>query len=146
MSHRCGANCRRKRGLRSECETCNRYKESRRKTIVAGGKRRLMTRHFQTDLRDKIRPEVTRESVAYVLDNWAVRGIDTSKGRDGTVYLAFVPAVNKGIRVVVSMDDKSIVSAYPDSKAAKKLRDGNYAYYARKFRQMEVRNETDRPV
>ena len=146
MSHRCGANCRRKRGLRSECEPCNRYKESRRKTIVAGGKRRLMTRHFQTDLRDKLRPEVTREIVAYVLDNWAVRGIDTSKGRDGTVYLAFVPAVNKGIRVVVSMDDKSIVSAYPDNKATKKLPVGDYAYYARKLRQMEVRNETDRPV
>ena len=146
MSHRCGANCRRKRGLRSECEPCNRYKESRRKTVVAGGKRRRLTQHFQTDLRNKRRWEVTRESVAYVLDNWTVRGISTNEDGDGMVYLAFVPEVNKGIRVVVSLDDKSIVSAYPDRRATKKLRVGNYAYYARKLRQMEVRNEPDRPV
>ena len=146
MSHRCGSSCRRKLGRRPECDTCNRYNESRRKTLVAGGKRRLLSRHMQADLRNNERPIVTRERVAYVLENWKVRGIDTKADRDGMVYLAFVPEVNKGIRVVVSLDDKSIVSAYPDNKATKKLPAGNYAYYARKLQQMEVRDEPDFPV
>ena len=142
MSHRCGANCRRKRGLRSECETCNRYKEIRRKTIVAGGKRRLMTEHMQNHLRSGERPEVTRERVAYVLDNWVLRGVHTK--RQSMNYLAFVPEVDTVIRVAVSLDDKEIVTAYPDRTAKGHLNRGNLAYFANQLADMEVRDDPAR--
>ena len=142
MSHRCGANCRRKRGLRSECETCNRYKESRRKTIVAGGKRRWLTRHFLDNLRNKRRPEVTLERVVYVLDNWVIRGVHTE--RQSMNYVAFVPEVDTVIRVAVSLDDKEIVTAYPDRTAKNHLNRGNLAYFTKKLADMEVRDDPAR--
>ena len=98
MSHRCGANCRRKRGLRSECEPCNRYKESRRKTIVAGGKRRLISWHRK----DKPHLEVSNKDIAYVLDNWTIKGVHTNLDKSESVnYFAFVPAIGKVVCVAV---------------------------------------------
>ena len=142
MSHRCGANCRRKRGLRSECEPCNRYKESRRKTIVAGGKRRRLTQHMLDHLRGSKRKEITRERVAYVLDNWVIRGVHIE--RQSMNYLAFVPEVDTVIRVAVSLDDKEIVTAYADRTAKSNLNRGNLAYFTKKLADMEVRDDPAR--
>ena len=148
MSHRCGANCRRKRGLRSECEPCNRYKESRRKTVVAGGKRRRLTQHMLDHLRGSKRKEITRERVAYVLDNWVVRGVYTNPQGLSRVHYAFVPDLGNVVRVAVSLDGTKIITAFKHSQARAKLLEGDFAYFANqlKLSDMEVRNEPDLPV
>ena len=139
MSHRCGSNCLRKQGSRSECLNCNRYRENCRKTIVAGGKRRRITPHLREGMQKESRREVTLARVAYVLDNWAIRGIHIK--RQNLNYLAFVPDVSKVIRVAVSLDDKAILSAYPDRTATRNWNQGNLTYFANQLAGMETRNE-----
>ena len=138
-SWRCSS-CWRKLGRRAECDTCNQYNERRRKTLVAGGKRRLLTPHLVDHLRSGERPEVTRERIVYVLENWVIRGVHTK--RQSMNYLAFVPEVDTVIRVAVSLDDKRIVTAYPDRTARNHLIQGEFAYFANQLANMEVRDAT----
>ena len=138
MSHRCGSGCLRKQGRRSECETCNRYKESRRKTIVGGGKRRLISWHRK----DNPHPEVGNKDIAYVLDNWTIKGVHTNLDKSESVsYFAFVPTIGKVVCVGVSMDDKLITTSFVTSAATKNLNRGNLAYFANRLKDMEVRDD-----
>ncbi len=139
MGHKCGPSCYRKQGRRSECDSCNRSKANRRKTLDAGGKRRHISLHLLNDLRNNRREEITRERVAYVLDNWTIRGVNIE--HQTMNYLAFVPEVDTVIRVAVSLDDSRIVTAYPDRTAAIHLSRGTFAYFTNKLANMEVRNE-----
>lgn len=140
MGHRCGGpNCYRTRGLRSQCPSCNRSRENRRKTIIAGGKVRRITPHLREGMRKESRREVTLARVAYVLDNWAIRGVHIE--HQTLNYLAFVPDISKVIRVAVSPDDKAINSAYADRTATKHWKQGNLTYFANQLADMEQRNE-----
>lgn len=140
MGHKCGPNCYRKQGRRSECDSCNRSKANRRKTIDAGGKRRHISLHLLNDLRNNRRKEINRERVEYVLDNWTIRGVNIE--HQTMNYLAFVPDVSKLIRVAVSLDDKAILSAYPDRTATLNWNEGDLTYFTNQLANMEVRNET----
>lgn len=138
MSHRCGSGCLRKQKRRAECETCNKYNERRRKTIVAGGKRRLLTLHRRLEPH----PEVSNKDIAYVLDNWTIKGIHKNlDGRDSINYLAFVPTIGKVVCVGVSLDDKRIATSFISGAATKNLNRGNFAYFANRLRDMEVRDD-----
>ena len=139
MGHRCGANCYRKQGLRSQCPSCNRSRESRQKTIVAGGKRRLISLHRKTNPH----VEVSNKDIAYVLTNWTMKGIYTNRdGSESVNYLAFVPTIGKVVCVGVSLDDKLITTSFADRGATRNLNQGNLAYFANRLKDLEVRNDS----
>ena len=135
MSHRCGPNCRRKQNpsTRAGCPTCG----SRRK-LSGGGKVRNLSRHFLRSLH----PEITRRVVTHVLDNWVLKGFRTEPdGRSSWIYLAYSPSLGKMVRVVVSSDDTTIVSAFQDRTATKAWEQGNRLYFERHYESLEVRDE-----
>ena len=141
MSHRCGSGCLRKQKRRAECDTCNQYKESRRKTVPApdapGGKV-WTTIHWRQG--PKRHPEVSYRDAVYVLANWRIRGACyDSKGRPGICHYAFVPEQDKVVRVVLSLDGTRLVTTFLDSTATDHWRKGNMAYFAGRLENMEVR-------
>ena len=139
MGHKCGPSCYRKQGRRSECDSCNRYNESRRKTITAGGKRRYISFHRKTNPH----AEVSNQDIAYVLDNWTLKGIYTNRdGSDTINYLAFVPTLGKVVCVGVSLDDKLITTAFADRGATRNLNRGNPDYFANRLKDLEVRDDS----
>ena len=145
MSHRCGSGCLRKQKRRAECETCNKYKESRRKTVPAPdapGGRVTISVHWK---RDKPHPEVSLKDVAYVLANWRIRGIATDeRGRQSMRHYAFVPDQGKVIRVAVSMDGKRFITAFIDGDATDHWHQGSQDYFSQVVTDMEVRDDPSR--
>lgn len=84
-------------------------------------------------------PEVTKKIMACVLDHWIARGIHTDDdGRQSWIYFAFVSGLENMVRVVVSIDDETVVSAFQDSGAALNWTRGNRAYFNR-YKNLEVR-------
>ena len=82
---------------------------------------------------------MTYDRVLQVLNNWAVRGVVTDRhGEQSARYYGFVPGINHVLRVSVSMDDSRIVNGFVDSQATRKLAAGDWSYFARKLRDMEV--------
>lgn len=134
MGHRCGANCLRKQGLRSQCPHCG------RKTIDAPdapGKRVQISLHW---IRDRPHPEVSQKDIAYALANWRIRGIATDeRGRQSRRHYAFVPEHGKVVRVAVSMDGKRFITAFIDGEATKYWHQGTQAYFSGEIANMEVR-------
>ena len=116
MSHKCG---------------------SRRK-LDAGGRTRTLSRHFL----DSPHKEITRKIVAATLDNWTIKGVRTDAGgRESMNYLAYSPDLGRLVRVVVSMDDQTIVSAFQDGNATRALNRGDTSYFKRAFKDLEIRHE-----
>lgn len=110
-------------------------------TIFAGGKERTLTNHaMQTR-----RPGMTNARIAYVIDNWLMRGIysDPQTGQNSWVYLAFVPGMDRVVRVAVSMDESRILSAFPDRNATRNLVRGNRDYFADRYRDSEERDDAE---
>lgn len=144
MSHRCGSGCWRKQKRRAECETCNKYKESRRKTVPAPdapGGRVSISIHWK---KDNPHPEMSLKDVAYGLANWRIRGIATdSKGRKNIRHYAFVPDKDKVIRVSLSMDGKLFITGFFDSAAKRKWQSGDLTHFANLLEDMEVRDAPD---
>ena len=90
--------------------------------ITAGDKTRRVSPYLQDDA--SLRPDrqmVKARRIRQVLDNWAFRCITTSGGREGQTYWGEVNYHGKDrlMKVVVSMDDNTIVNAYLDDKATK---------------------------
>lgn len=86
-------------------------------------------------------PEMTRKVVAHALDNWFVRGIHTDKdGRESWNYLAYVPELDKVVRVSVSMDDERIINAFPDTGATQAYRRNDRTYFERRLKTLEVKD------
>ena len=84
------------------------------------------------------------DDIAYVLDNWVLRGIfPTSDGRECWRYYAFVSRVGRVVRVAVSLDDERVIVGFIDSEATRHLRQGDFSYFANKSRAMETRNDTE---
>ena len=110
-------------------------------TIFAGGQERTLSNHaIQTR-----RPGITDARIAYVIENWQLRGIysDPQTGRESRVYLAFVPGVARVVRVALSMDGSRILSAFPDRNATRNLAKGNRGYFADKYRDLEAHDDTE---
>ena len=81
----------------------------------------------------------TPERVEYVLGNWVVRGVCTdSKGAQSVVHWSYVYGFNRMVRVAVSMDDNTIITAYPDRTAGRHWDRGNLDYFARRCQNVEV--------
>ena len=140
MSHRCGANCRRKQtpNQRSSCPSCG----SRRlpRTITSGGRTRELTHHA----RNEVHPGVTAKRVERVLENWTIRGIcKDSRGRPAVVHWGFVPGLRQMIRVAISMDDERIITAYQDRNATTSWKNEKRAYFVKRCQSLEERNASD---
>lgn len=74
-----------------------------------------------------LRPDrqmVTSERIEQVLDNWLFRCTTTSQGQEGRTYWGVVNyrGEDRLMRVVVSMDDRTIVNGYLDDKATRDWR------------------------
>ncbi len=109
-------------------------------SVTAGGKTRTLSHHII----DNPHLGITKEEVAYVLDNWTLRGIFTDQdNRQSRVYYAFVPALKKVVRVAVSMDDTMVNTAFADSQATKQFARGNWGYFSSKLQEMETRDVTE---
>ena len=134
MSHKCGANCRRRQvpSGRPGCPSCG---SPRR--LMAGGKTRAVTDHVINNRHLR----VTRRMIANVLDNWVIRGIHTTPdGEPSWNYYALVPGRNSMLRVAVSLDDERIVAAFPDEGATKAWKRGDLEYFRRRLAEVEERN------
>ena len=106
-------------------------------TITANGRTRLVSRHA----RDDAHIGITAEIIEHVLENWEIRGVKTdSDGRQSLCYWAFVYGLEKMVRVAVSMDDTTIITAFRDSPATRKWRKLDISYFDRKYRRLEVRD------
>ena len=105
--------------------------------ITAGGKTRAVSRHA----RDDTHIGITAEVIEFVLENWAIRGIKTdADGRQSLCYWAYAAELEKMVRVAVSMDDTTIITAFRDTPATRKWRNLDLAYFDRKYRRLEVRD------
>ena len=121
MSHKCGSGCYRKQGKRSECPRCGKRRNRLTHAIRAGGKIRRVSAHMLNNAH----PEIRRQHVTHALENWIIRGVRTDRnGRESRVYLGFVPGMKHMLRVAVSMDDKSVVSAFPRRNSNPELAKG----------------------
>lgn len=138
MSHRCGANCRRKQtpSQRPGCPSCG----SRRQlpaSITAGGKTRWLTKHAQ----ERVHEGVTEQRIKHVLENWVVRGICRAESnREAIVYWGFVPGRKGMLRVPVSLDDEEIITATFDEGAARRVGQEGQPWFRRRCRDLEVRD------
>ena len=85
--------------------------------------------------------QITAKRVQHVLDHWVIRGVCTdSKGTQSLVHWSYVPGFNRMIRVVVSLDDNIIITAYPDRTAGRHWNRGNLDYFAKRCQNVEVRD------
>ncbi len=109
-------------------------------TLTAGGKTRIVTRHLQQQaLR---RRELTEERIVAVLENWVIRGIGVdSRGRPSMNYLGWVEynGERRLMRVIVSMDDQRIVTAYLDRPATKRFIEEKWNRVADNLKDVEIR-------
>ena len=136
MSHRCGANCRRRQvpSGRPVCPSC-------------GSPRRLTARAVTDRVINNQHPRVTRRMIAHVLDNWVIRGIHTTPdGEPSWNYYALVPGRNSMLRVAVSLYDERIVAAFPDEGATKAWKRGDLDYFRKRLADMEERNGPESAV
>ncbi len=84
---------------------------------------------------------ITDTSVAHVLDHWVVRGVRTERdGSQSWTYMGFVPGLDGLVRVVISMDDELIITAFQDRTATSHWNKGNRDYFVRNYEGLEERN------
>ena len=136
-------------GDESECPTPRNGTQSRRsempqgsdnerlpETITAGERTRAVSGHAIHDTHEGI----TAEIIEFVLDNWVIRGVKTdADGRQSLCYWAIVPQLEKMVRVVVSMDDTTIITAFRDTAATRHWNKGNLSYFVRHYQDLEER-------
>ena len=121
---------------RKDCPSCGPSARLRLpETIAAGGRTRRVSRY----LRDVValRPDrqmVTSERIEQVLDNWLFRCATTSQGQEGRTYWGVVNyrGEDRLMRVVVSMDDGTIVNGYLDDKATRDWRRNTRRLFGRR--------------
>ena len=113
-------------------------------TLTVGGIQREITLHLR-QRSETAHNEITLERLADILDNWIVRGIRQDRdGRPSIAYLGWIEhrGNRRLMRVVVSIDDRRIISAFLDSKATEKLNSGDMDYFQRNYERLEVQDET----
>ena len=139
MSHCCGANCWHEQNPGQRGSGISRASLRRLPvTITANGKTRYLTLH----LRDKGIEGVAESDIIYVLENWIVKGVCANrKGNVTCNYWGFLPNYDKiMMRVVVSLDDKEIITAYDDGTAAENFLNENISWFRERCRELEVRD------
>ena len=108
-------------------------------TLTADGKTRNVTHHLQQQA--LVRRELTGERIITVLGNWGIRGVGVDRfGRPGMNYLGWVDYEGEArlIRVVVSMDDRRIVTSYLDRPATKRFANEGWNRVADRLKDVEV--------
>ena len=106
-------------------------------TITAGGRTRAVSRHAVRDAHT----DITAEIIEFVLNNWVIRGICVdSQNRQGRVHWAFTTEHKEMIRVVVSMNDETIVTAYQDRTATRHWNAGSREYFESRCGNLEERD------
>lgn len=106
-----------------------------RDSITAGGCARQLTEHSIVKMRER---HISEAHIAYVLDNWVLRGIENRPGREPTyVHFAYVPELERMLKVVISIDDARIVTVHPDRNATKAWRTGRREYFTMKYQDLE---------
>lgn len=137
MSHRCGSNCRRKQNpsQRKDCPSCG-LRHRLPNSITVDGTIRKLSHHVQRDTHSGI----TEGRIVRVLKDWVIRGdcIDRVGNRTDT-YWGFVPGRKDLLRVVVSQEDGSIITAYPDDRATSARKRGNRGYFDKRCFEWEER-------
>ena len=104
--------------------------------ITAGGRTRTVSQHTR-----KPHEQITAERIQYVLEHWVIRGTCTdSRGTQSLVHWSYVLGFNKMVRVVVSLDGNTIVTAYPDRTAGRHWDKGNFDYFTMRCEDIEVRD------
>ena len=74
--------------------------------------------------------------IRQVLDDWLFKCVTISGGREGQAYWGKVNYNGKDrlMKVIVSMDDNTIVNAYLDDKATKDWQENTRRYFNRRCR------------
>ena len=107
-----------------------------REFTTAGGKKRRISKHIM----DNPHPEVDRRDIAYVLSRWKLMGLrEDPNGRLSWNYYALVPRRNHVVRVAVSLDDSTVVTAFMDQTADRHWKSGNRPYFADRLQLMQER-------
>ena len=108
--------------------------------ITGGGKTRRVSQH----MRGRPHGQVTAARVAHALDHWLIRGrVTDERGTVSTVYWSRVPGRQELMRVAVSQDDSTIVTAFLDTSATRYLLRGDRRYFTDRLADMEERHEGD---
>ena len=106
-------------------------------TITASGKARTVSQHMQ----GAPHIGITAERVERVLEHWMIRGIRTEQdGSQSWCYMAFVSGMDEMVRVAVSMDDETIITAFRDRTATRHWNRGNRGYFIRNYHNLEERD------
>jgi len=150
MGHKCGVNCRRKLGTRKDCPACGSATQWLRIPFFAGGKERTMSVHFRRD-RLEGRPEVTKDRVTAVLDNWLVRcktdyRLPGAKWSIGWSHYGWVDIKGKKrfMQVVTTLDDDIIQTVNLNRNALKALQKGKVEWFDKRCLDKPVwRHEND---
>ena len=131
MSRRCESVCGRE-------QTPSTQSGSHR-NLSGGGRTRSLSRHIV----ESPHPGVTRWIVADALNNWLIKGRRTDlDGRQSWHYLSYAPTLERLVRVVVSIDEATIVSAFQDRNATRAWNRGDRSYFARVYDEVEMRDES----
>ena len=106
------------------------------RTITAGGRTRVLVGHALEG-----KHGIMDWQIAYVLENWALRGIHTaSDGTQSWNYMAYVAQIGKIVIVAVSMDDDKIVTAFASTKMTRRWMRGDRNYFVRYYQRFEERD------
>lgn len=117
-----------------DCANYDSDQTSRR--ITVRGRTRILVGH---DLEGK--HGITDRQIAYVLENWALRGIHTtSDDTQSWNYMAYVAQIGKIVIVAVSVDGDKIVTAFASAKMTRKWRQGDRNYFTRYYQRFEERD------
>lgn len=152
MSHKCGANCRRKQvpSARRNCPSCGSATRWLRRTFRAGGQERRMSEHFRRK-RAHLRPEVTEERMVAVLDNWTVRcqseyrepGAPPSVGWSHWGWVD-VDGDRKLMQVVTTLEGDLVKTVNLNRNARKAMQKGNKDWFSSRCLEPPIwRNEDD---
>ena len=107
-------------------------------TITAGGRTRTVSGH----MRRRPHPRITAERVRHALANWILRGVRIDEyGEESMCYIGPAPGIRGVIRVVVSLDDEIIITAFADQSATRALRRGDDDYFDMDYEDWEKRDE-----
>lgn len=113
---------------------------SRRRTMMADGQRRELSRHAIAKMRSE---NITESQIKSAIENWQVRAIDVRIPNDPRLlYWRVVPDIDRAIRVITSSDGSRIITVTPDRNATGHIRKKDRTYFERPDRR-DVKVEFD---
>ena len=89
---------------------------------------------------DDPHPDVSKRDMSYVLSRWRLMGLYTEpNGRQSWNYYAMVRRLGRVVRVAVSLDDSTVITAFKDRSATVHWQRGNLAYFSGKLSNLQDR-------